>query len=135
MNWQHEANSIMSLKLRSSLTTQHFPPILLTDVYRVWHLLLSVVCSRHSSYFIWPNINPQSFKAIFLFNGFKADKATCNTSQTIFTLQWHITRPTFFSSARVSLTVGTKHLFNIIQGRTHEQLCSIYKEMQEDSNI
>lgn len=131
MNWQHEANSIMSLKLRSSLTTQHFPPVLLTDVYRACHLLHSVVCSWHS-YFIWQNINPQSFKAIFLFNGFEA---ICNTSQTIFTLQWHITHPTFSSSARVSLTVGTKHLFNIIQGRTHEPLCSVYKEMQQDSNI
>lgn len=120
MNWQHEANSIMSFKLRSSLTTQHFPPVLLTDDCRACHLLLSVVCSWHSSYFIWQNINPQSFKAIFLFDGFEGDKAICNTSQTIFTLQWHITHPTFFSSARVSLTVGTKHLFNIIQGRTHE---------------
>lgn len=67
---------------------------------------------------------------IFLFNGLETDKAICNTSQTIFTPWQHITRPTFFSSERVSLTAGTRHLFNIIQGKTHKSLCSIYQEMQ-----
>lgn len=73
---------------------------------------------------------------ISLLNGFETDKALSYTSQTIFTLWQRIPHPTFFSSARVLLTAGTKHLFNAIQGKTHKFFCVQFtKKCNEVLNI